>query len=128
MVRTWKPTTAGILTIISGCYGIGIGASLATLGTSFTNIYPFLAPYLGDINVGGIPFDISGIGLIIGALGAASIVLGIIALIGGIFALRRRVWGFALAGAIVSLPLIPVGTVLGILSIIFLAKSKGEFA
>jgi hypothetical protein len=125
MVRTWKPTTAGIMSIISGCYGIGIGALLATLGTSFTTTYPFLEPYLG--NIGGIPFDISGIGLLIGALGAGGIVLGVIALIGGIFALRRRVWGFALAGAIVSLPLIPVGTVLGILSIIFLAKSKGEF-
>lgn len=126
MDRTWKPKTAGIMTIISGCYGIGIGAFLATLGPSFSTAYPFLEPYLGDI--GGIPFDISGIGLLIGALGAAGITLGVIALIGGIFALKRRLWGLSLAGAIVSLPLIPVGTVLGILSIIFLVKGKKEFA
>ena len=128
MDRTWKPKTAGIMNIISGCYGIGIGTFLATLGTSFSTVYPFIERYLGDIDISGIPFDISGIGLLIGALGAAGITLGVIALIGGIFALKRRLWGLSVAGAIVSLPLIPVGTVLGILSIIFLVKGKKEFA
>jgi hypothetical protein len=73
------------------------------------------------------------------ALSMGFIVLGGIALIGGISALRRKVWGLALAGAVLSLWIIPVGTmcgilwmipvgtVLGILPIIFLAKSKGEF-
>jgi hypothetical protein len=128
MDRTWKSKAAGIMTIISGCYGIGIGAFLATLGPSFSTAYPFLEPYLGDIDISGIPFDISVIGLLIGALGAAGITLGVIALIGGIFALKRRFWGLSLAGTIVSLPLIPVGVVLGILSIIFLVKGKREFA
>ena len=126
-MRTWKPTTAGIMTIISGCYGIGTGAFLVTLGTSFSALYPFLEPYLGDTYFYFQPSEILGIGSIIGALGVAGIVLGIIALIAGIYALRRKVWGFALAGAIVSCPLLPVGTVLGILSIVFLAKSKAEF-
>lgn len=127
MERTWKPTTAGILTIISGCLGIGMGAIVATLGTAFVTLYPFFESFLGDTNIGGEPFDMLGMGGVIGAIGAGVIVLGVIALIGGIFALKRRTWGFALAGAIVSLALVPVGTVLGILSIVFLAKSKREF-
>ena len=121
-MRTWKPTTAGIMTIISGCYGIGVGASVIQ-GASFLN------QLLGDIWLGGmqVPLDMGGIATAIAVFGTVFVVLGAIALIGGIFAVRRRVWGLALAGAILSLPLIPVGTVLGILSIIFLAKSKGEF-
>ena len=126
-MRTWKPTTAGIMTIISGCYGIGTGALLVTLGTSFSALYPVFEPYLGDTNFGVQPLEMLGIGSIIGAFGVAGIVLGTIALIAGIYALRRKVWGFALAGAIVSCPLLPVGTVLGILSIVLLAKSKAEF-
>jgi hypothetical protein len=107
MERTWKPTTAGILTIISGCYGIGAGAAVTFLG-GFANL-PIGIPALG-------------------AIGGGLIGLGVVALIGGIFALKRRVWGMALAGAIVSLPLLPVGTVLGILSIIFVSKGKNEFS
>jgi hypothetical protein len=63
-----------------------------------------------------------------GTLGAVGIALGVVALIGGIFALRRRLWGLALTGAILSLPLMPVGPVLGILSIVFVSRSKREFA
>ena len=59
--------------------------------------------------------------------GVLYIVFGVTALIGGISALRRRVWGFALAGAILSLWMLPIGSVLGIISIIFLIKSKKEF-
>ncbi len=56
------------------------------------------------------------------------IILGIMALIGGVFALTRRTWRLALAGAILSLPLVPAGTVLGIIAAILLAKSKKEFS
>ena len=108
MERTWKPTTAGILTIISGCYGIGVGAIVATVGTAFML---------------GIP----GLEMIAG-IGGGIIAIGVIALIGGIFALRRKSWGFALAGAILATILFPVGTVLGILSIIFVSMGKKEFA
>ena len=108
MERTWKGTTAGILTIIGGICGIAVGAVLATVGTAFLL---------------GIP----GLELMAG-IGAGIIVIGIIALIGGIFALRRRVWGFALTGAILAAILFPVGTVLGILAIIFVAMGKDEFS
>ncbi len=69
-----------------------------------------------------------------------SIILGIIAIVGGIYALRRRVWGLALAGSIALVgfvgfrilrifpiePLVGFGIV-GILSIIFVSLGKREF-
>ena len=103
MERTWKPTTAGILSIIGGIAGIVIGA-VATLGISMVSMV------IGFEWLAGI-----GVGLII---------MGVIALIGGIYALKRKKWGMALAGAIFALfPIVP----LGILAIIFVAMGKNEF-
>jgi hypothetical protein len=61
------------------------------------------------------------------------IVLGLIAIAGGISAIRRRVWGLALAGAMCAIvPPHPWGEliwtpVLGILAMVFLVLSKNEF-
>ncbi len=105
MERTWKGTTAGVLTIIGGVCGIAIGAVFATVGTAFML---------------GIP----GLELMAG-IGGGIIALGAIALIGGIFTLRRKSWGFALAGAILAMfPIIP----LGVLAIIFVSMGKNEFS
>jgi hypothetical protein len=105
MERTWKGTTAGILTIIGGICGIAVGAVLATVGTAFLL---------------GIP----GLELMAG-IGAGIIGIGVVALIAGIFTLRRKSWGFALAGAILALfPIIP----LGVLAIIFVSMGKNEFS
>ena len=117
MEKTRKPTTAGILTIIAGCIGIGVGA--------YVNVFSAVISELAGLT------ELIELGELIGFLatfGWVAIGLGTVALIGGIFALKRRVWGLALAGAILTTPMIPVGTPLGILSIIFLAKSKKEFA
>jgi len=60
--------------------------------------------------------------------------LGLIAIGGGIFAIRRKLWGVALAGAICAIvPPHPWGyltwtPVLGILAVVFVALSKNEFA
>jgi len=107
MERTWKPTTAGILTIISGCYGVGMGAWV----TAWGGIMSPLA------EVGGV-YALPGIG----AIG-----LGIVALVGGVYALRRKVWGLVLTGTILALPLFPIGTVLGILATILVSLGKKEF-
>ena len=104
MERTWKGTTAGILTIIAGCIGIGAGAIFA----------------IG----GGIATALTGI-VWLAAAGAGVIAIGIIALIGGIYMLKRKLWGFALTGAILATL---VGGPLGILAIIFVVKGKKEFS
>jgi hypothetical protein len=107
--KTWKPTTAGILSIVAGAVELLVGISVGSL-----------SGLLGSLS--GIP----DLGVILGILGFPLIILGIVAIVGGIFSLRRRVWGLALAGAICSLFLLYV-TILGILAIIFVAMSKKEF-
>ena len=108
--RTWMPTTAGILTIIAGALQI-IG------GLALTLILPYFI-----VASGSDVFKSAIIG--IGALGIPIIVLGIIAIVGGIYAIKRRLWGLALVGAIIALA---PSSILGILAIIFVAISKKEF-
>jgi hypothetical protein len=110
MEKTWRPTTAGILTIIAGALNLVGGIVIAAIGTTF------LAPLTGLTEFWWF-----------GAIGLPLIILGIVSIIGGIFAIRRRVWGMALAGAICALFPPPTVTVLGILSIIFIALSQAEF-
>ena len=103
MEKTWKPTTAGILCIITGALQLIFGLAMATIG--------------------GIGGALIGMGWL-SAIGAPLIVLGIIVIVGGIYALRRKVWGLALAGSISTFfPTI----FLGILAITLIALSKKEF-
>jgi len=107
MEQNWKPTTAGILCIIAGASGVVSGIVVAVLG-----------------GIIGIFFGVAWTG----ALGVPSIVLGIIAILGGIYALRRKVWGLALAGSICALISgFFIFKILGILAIIFVSLGKGEF-
>jgi len=111
MERTWKPTTAGILSIIAGCIGLLIGLGLAVgLGIAGTLI---------DM----IPGFIGG-GLLV-LIAVPGIILGVVAIVGGIYALKRRLWGLALAGSICAL--IGPWFLLGILAIIFVSLGKREF-
>jgi hypothetical protein len=103
MEKTWKPTTAGILCIIAGAISVIIGIVIAAIG----GIGWFF----------GIPW--------VSAIGAPSIILGIIAIVGGSCALKRRVWGLALAGSICAL--LGPWVLLGVLAIIFVSLGKGEF-
>lgn len=98
MEQTWKPTVAGIMNIVSAVFVISqsFGAALGW--------------YLIE---GRILFFVI-------------IIVGIIALVGGIYALRRKIWGLALAGSICAT--ISLFTwYLGILAIIFTVLSKKEF-
>lgn len=104
MTKTWKPTTAGILSIISGASGIILGLLAFARADDVVR------------NMRHVRLDIVGFLLL---------VLGIIAVAGGIFALLRKVWGFALAGAICAI--FSPGWALGILATIFVSISKNEF-
>ena len=111
MEKTWKPTTAGILSIVAGAFSTIGGILLAIIGAIGGGILGVLGlPCIG--------------GLVAGVL-AVPLILGIVAIVGGIYALKRRVWGLALAGAICSL--FGPWFVLGVLAIIFVAMGKGEF-
>ena len=118
------------MSIVSGAYGLGWGLFATIIAT------------VGLIR--GNP-DVLFIFIII-----PPVILGIIAIVGGYFALKRRRWPLALSAAIISivigLPFIlgllahiewtsapglgffGVVIVMGILAVIFIARSKSEFA
>ena len=109
--KTWKPTTAGILAIISGVIGC---------------IYSVVVAIIGGITGGALSvFGLGALGGIIVAVGVILLILGVIAIVGGAAAMKRKSWGLALAGSICAL-FSPVG-ILGILAIIFVALGKSEF-
>jgi len=120
MEKTWKPTTAGILTIIAGALNLIAGIVVAALSG-------LVGWVLGSLPMWYPGFEAIDIAPNLAAIGIPLIILGIVAIIGGIYAIKRRVWGLALAGAICALFPPPV-IVLGILSIIFVALGKKEFA
>jgi len=99
-MRKW----GGILSIIGGCVGIGLGAFVLGLGE------------LSGMMRGFVWF---------GAIGAPYIILGIVAIISGIYAIRGKIWGFALTGAILA---IICGGIFGVLATIFIALRKNEFS
>lgn len=107
-MKTWKPTTGGVLEIVSGYLNILTGLVML-LGVS---MFPAFASFIGMT---------AGVGI-----GILLIALGIVSIIGGVYALRRRVWGMALVGSITSLfpsiVLIP-----GILSLILVTLGRPEF-
>ena len=109
MERTWKPTTAGVLGIIAGAIGVIFGLVVAVAGGILGAIVGAFIPFIG--------------GAVAGAF-AIPLILGIVAIIGGAYALKRRVWGFALAGSICAFFCV---WFLGLLAIIFVILGKREF-
>lgn len=71
------------------------------------------------------PTGITALLLNVGMLAVLLIVFGVVAIGGGICALRRRAWGFALAGSICAV--FSPGTLLGIAATVLVAVSRGEF-
>ena len=107
MERTWKPTTAGILSIVAGTIGLIAGIVAAVVGGVLAT-FPW---YYGNVWT-----DAVSNATIVSAVGAGLIVIGIVAIVGGIFTLKRRVWGLALTGAICAL-FSPPGAVLDYLKL-----------
>jgi uncharacterized membrane protein YidH (DUF202 family) len=104
-MKTWKPTVAGILSIIAGEFSIVGGVVALRHGALASRI--LFHPRLESLAV-------------------VVIVLGIVAIVGGVCAISRQMWGLALAGAICAL-FPPSLCVLGILAIVFVVRAKKEF-
>ena len=117
---TWKPTTAGILNIITGALNVlgAIGLVIAIIAVGSINIMRFLPPAEA-------PFIAPLIGTILIVILVLSVTRAVFTIIGGVFALQRRKWGWALAGSIIAI----LGNtfLLGIASTIFVAIAKDEF-
>lgn len=120
--KTWKPTVAGILSIIVGSLGL-----LGVFGVSIAAIVLSSSSYWwNQIETDAAPLTL---GALVGILVAAAVyllIVGLLALLGGISALQRKRWGLALAGSIAAI--FCSTSVLGILSLIFTAMSKDEFS
>lgn len=123
MREKWKSTTAGILCILAGIVFILWGFDTACALTHWSEYLELILP---------------------------PIIVAIFPIIGGYFAIRRRIWGLTLAGAISPIIftflgvfahgsyeiwgsdfiglLIVVELLLGILAIIFVSMSKREFS
>jgi hypothetical protein len=117
-------TVGGILSIVSGAFGILSGLAVIFFTFVFSwlvsngDVYTFSSGELSTKEL------VDFIGIIYGVMGGFLLLVGILALIGGIFAVRRKVWGLALAGAIASvMTFFPVG----IVAIIFTSMAKPEF-
>ncbi len=136
MERTWKPTTAGIMTIITGAMGIAGGVFLFLLsgitgalgGVDWSQwVEGWSSGWWGPgaADIPGMMGEVMGITTTFFLIaGIVVLVFGIIALCGGISAIKRRRWGLSLAGSILSLFLMPI---LGLLAIIFVSLGKSEF-
>lgn len=111
MDKTWKPIAAGILQIVTG--GLNLIGVLLTCGISLAG-----KPHISSTSMWPPILQV----LIILIVS----IWGIVAIIGGLYALKRKRWGLALAGSIVSF-LNPWTWELGIVAIILIAISKNEF-
>jgi hypothetical protein len=109
----------GILSIISGAIGV-IGAFFLLL---FTTIFGFVFtdPYFGVTDGTEV---LSFLATFYGGLGVILLIFSIVAIIGGVYAIKKRLWGMALAGAICGLLTFwPTG----IAAIILISLGKNEF-
>jgi hypothetical protein len=109
-----------IMSIIAGVFGVlgGIGS----IGVIFFMRFMLTSPEFGS------PADSDEIlnimAIVYGIMGAVLLLLGIIGITGGIFALKKRMWGMALAGAICGIiTFLP----LGIVSTVFISQAHKEF-
>ncbi|HEX76694.1 MAG TPA: hypothetical protein G4O12_08990 [Dehalococcoidia bacterium] len=122
MKRTWKPTTAGVLNIISGIFlFIGGISVLGLLGQPMAASWANYVMY--SVELSGAP-SMSFVTTIIVILATALIVPGVLSILGGICSVKRSVWGMALAGSISTLLSV---TFLGIPAIILTVVSRREF-
>jgi hypothetical protein len=133
MERTWKPLTGGILSIIGGAAAIGKGVMIllvrGVLGSAdWSNWLGQWGNFMGPGMIGPGMMHLPGGGHLLSMLalgaGIALIIVGIIAVIGGAYAIKRRNWGLALAGSILSLAGVPP---VGVFAIIFVALARKEF-
>ena len=122
--KTWKPTVAGILNIVSGVFGI-IASIFLIIVLSIG--FGVLKWALDMPRIEALPAFLPGL---LWAITIPLVIISILALVGGIFALNRKRWGWALAGSIAavfaSIPILRF-LPLGVVAIIFTAISKDEF-
>ena len=110
-METNRARLGGVLTLVAGIVGLVSGLMFMLTGANIEIALTF-------------PTTITALN------GLPTLILGIIGLAGGAVAMRKKAFGFAIAGAVLSIvATINLGVViiLGILGVIFIAIGKSEF-
>jgi hypothetical protein len=116
MNKDWMPVAAGVMEIVAGVCAF-IGAAAVAFSGAILNHIPDVQ------HEEDVPLEL--IGGLLGSLTVILVLFGAAALIGGVFAIRRSGWGWALAGSIAALFMVPP---LGILSLILVLVAESEFS
>jgi hypothetical protein len=112
----------GIMSIVSGGFGILGGLALMVVGVLFAGLMR-LADSASSSRLTPEQFGTI-FGLIYGGMGLFLLLFGVLALVGGINAVKKKHWGLALAGAVGgTLSFFPVG----VMAVVFTAMAKPEF-
>lgn len=113
------PLIAGVLLILSSALAILNGIVF---------IFSDLSIFISSNDLSGIPPEL--VETILFVCGIVILVLAIFALLGGIMSIRKKMWGFALGGAILGLftlgPLL-ISSILSIIALIFIVLSRDQF-
>lgn len=116
-----KAQVAGILTIVSGVLGI-IGALIFICMIVFFRYFMTSQSGIYDTE----SREVFGVmALVYGISGFFMLICSVVSIIGGIYALKRRLWGLALAGAICG---IIIFMPLGIVATVFVSQGQNEFS
>jgi hypothetical protein len=123
MDNKWS-VVGGIMSLVSGAFGMLGGLGLIFFSTVFTQAISWSSVdggSFGDAEQSVIDL----VGFVYGVMGGFLLLVGVLALVGGIFALRRKLWGLALAGSIGAIfCFLPIG----IVAVIFTSMSRSEFS
>jgi hypothetical protein len=115
MNKSWMPTAAGVLNIISAAIRllVVLGLIIAIIATGNVFVFTGLGFWF--------PLDVMAL---LWLITIPLAVTGVLALVGGIYALQRKRWGLALAGSIAAF--LPFG-ILGLVATVFTSLSKDDF-
>ena len=111
-METNRARLGGVLTLVAGIVGLVTGLMFMLTGANIETALNF-------------PITIAALN------GLPTLILGIIGLAGGAAAMRKKAFGFAIAGAVLSIVAtfnLGIVIILGILGVIFIAMGKSEFA
>jgi hypothetical protein len=121
MVMKEKTLIGGILSIVSGAFGVFTGIAIALFSIILMNMV-----FSGPSFRGTAPPDefLLIMRIVYGGMGVFYVLVGATSIVGGIMAVKKKHWGMALAGAIAaSVVFYPVG----IAAVIFVSMSQPEF-
>lgn len=113
----------GVLSLVSGAFGIIGGLAMVFVAVVFNQLIENGSEFYYGTQLS--PQQVANlVAALYAGVGAVIFILGILSLVGGIFALRRKLWGLALAGSIAA---VIVFFPIGVVSIIFTSLAKPEF-